>query len=199
MKNKKKAGLLILILAVPAFVVLIGQFFKADHKFTLPHFGDNPVDEVHLKTITGDSIVLSIGKTLSIVTFLCKEEEEVANRVMSEMTRLQELYAGSGSIVKLYTIFSCQEQETYLHELTKLYDVQPEFWILTTPNQSIQDIANNFGVELNKESENYSEQAYSSVYLLDKELMIRGFYNGYSNDDVNKLMEDIRVLEHEYK
>lgn len=200
-QNKKKAGLLFLILAVPAFVVLIGSFFKAEHKFSLPYIGDEAVKPVSFIALDGEDYSLIDSSKSYILTFHCQQEEAVSNKVLSEFTRVQEMYAGTPveHSFQLYSIFTCDEPDAYIKDVSKLYDVDSGFWKLLKPKDSLSVIINALGVQLDTEAKDYAEQAYTAVYLLDRSRKVRGFYNGMSNDDVNKLIEDIRVLENEYK
>ena len=199
-KNNKKAGLLIIILAVPAFVVLIGSFFKGEHKFELPYVNDKSLPAITLQGVDSKEYTLGVdSSTFYVIAFHCKEEQKATNKVLSELTKVQEVFHNTSEPLQLFSVFICQENDTFLNEINKLYSVEERLWKVTKPKDGIKAMVDAFGVQLDIDHENYSEEAYTAIFLVDKQMKVRGFYNGISADDINKLIEDIKVLIHEYK
>lgn len=88
-----------------------------------------------------------------------------------------------------------------LADYAELYGADPEQWMLVTGDKKeIYDLARKFyfAVTSNGKGDSTDFIHTENFILIDKEKRIRGFYDGTSSKEVDKLIDDIHILLKEY-
>ena len=216
MKINIKAGLLIIILLVPAFVYLFLKFFGNNH-YSLHKM--IPIDVVE-KNIDGNLIYDTIYHT--IPTFSLKSSKgidfgskelsgkiyvadffftrcpTICPKMTSQLTRVQSAFTDSKDFnIVSFTVDPLNDTPEVLNSYASKYKSNPSSWFyLTGIKDSIFTIAKD-GFKLNAlDDPNGGVEFIHSdkLVLVDKNRIIRGFYNGTDPKDVDRLITEIKVL-----
>ncbi len=131
----------------------------------------------------------------------------ICPKMSSQMQRVQEAFLNDPNVVILsYTVDPQHDSVAALQNYAAQYEAKPGKWhLLTGQKEEIYHLAKRGYFVTAKEddttSTNLEEQFVHTdkFVLVDGDGVIRGFYNGTSREEVDKLILEIKVLLHEYK
>ncbi|WP_247235906.1 SCO family protein [Telluribacter sp. SYSU D00476] len=214
MQKFRKAGLLILLLAVPAFIFIFLKLFGINH-YDLPTFhpAKNPTTgEVTLSN--GDTVYYAVQglKLLSsrdsamfteanlrdkftvahVLPTVCSD---TCQKALTQLSRVHDL---TQSIPQLQFLTITEGGTTGLDSLSNQYGMNSASWVVVTGSQ---EEVNRAAGEVIRLSQNIpaSTQTISlsnRLILIDGVGHIRGYYDAQDIEDVDRLMAEIKVLEY---
>lgn len=215
--NKKALLALLLAILLPAVGYLLTNYYsKRDVSMPQRFFYDSvSVSHTNGKTVY-DTIwhhvrdvqfINQFGKKVSfadlkgkiiVLDFFFTRCPSICPRLAKEMKRLQNSFAKNDSIVQFVSI-SVDPEHDSVPELRKWqarFNINPDNWWLLTGNR---DSIYNFGLHEMKASiaDPGIDTAFihsEDFFLLDKERIIRGWYNGFDSSAQKTLVRDIPLL-----
>ena len=120
----------------------------------------------------------------------------------TQMQRVQNQYMDDQDFKILsHTVQPEIDSVPVLKEYSNLYEANPDKWIFVTGNKKlIYDLARKSYFAAVTEGDGGPEDFIhtENFVLVDKEKRIRGFYDGTSEESVDKLIIDIEILQQEY-
>ncbi len=213
MQKYIKTGLLIIVLVVPVLIFLFLQGYTTNH-FDLPYYvplRDSVTNEVIVKngdttfyqlenfslaTFDSQSIITAAqlrGKITVISTIKgpCGEECE---KVISKLTRIRALHESFPSLAVLTIL---RTQDTTL--LKKIADRPQGGWLVAFLPEDVykQVLQNVFHLDISDNTQTIS--GYKPFSLIDRKGYIRGYYNVREDEEIERLLAEIRVLEYNTK
>jgi protein SCO1/2 len=183
------------------------------------HFKRLPVIGPVAVTASGDSVFHTVGdfhltnqdgKTISqadlagkiyVANFFFASCKTVCPDMNQHMRRIQEKFKGSDEIrLVSYTVDPEADSVPVLADYAKNLRVDNNmWWFLTGPKDSIYTLARESyllpAAQRIAEGDFFHSQ---DLLLIDKEKRIRGIYDGTEKYEVDTLMDEIKVLMHEY-
>jgi protein SCO1 len=220
-KNLVKTGILMATLVLPVFVYLFLRFFSQNH-FVLPRYApvidslSKNVQFHELKNsisgkITKDTLYHNLpaflfvnqhnqitssqtlaGKIL-ISTFLDTKNTEICSKTSRQMARVQEYFKENNSVVLLsHTVNPEYDSYKKLNEYANIYEALPQKWFfLTGAKKDLLNLAKN-GYFLKTSLAELPD--FKTIVLVDKQGIIRGYYNGTTKKDVDRLVLETKIL-----
>ncbi|GAB3923860.1 SCO family protein [Larkinella terrae] len=217
-----KAGILLLLLVVPAFVFIFLKVF-GQNQFNLqtffpvidaktgkietrparnPVLGNDTQDTVFytLPIITGTlpdkkpySTAALRGK-IYVASFIGLECDTTCAKVAGQLNRVQDIFSQKPEVM----LVSYVDKDSVAAQVRKSYDVQPDKWLIAKPDTlETTFIAEQYYRVKQRPMtgrKNETFTLYEGLVLIDHEGHIRGFYNGTDKTDVDRLVLEIRVL-----
>ena len=216
MKNKAFLALLIAILLPVTGYLLTDYFSKRDTQMPQRYFYDSvsvsqkrgkiiydtawhKVSNIHLINQFGKQVSLDDLKgKIIVLDFFFTRCPTICPQLARAMKKLQSSFTNNDSIVQFVSI-SVDPLHDSVSELSKWalkYKVDPDSWWLLTGNR---DSIYNFGIHEIKASiaDANVDTAFihtENFFLLDKERIVRGWYNGFDSAAQKKLVRDIPLL-----
>jgi protein SCO1/2 len=165
MKRYLKAGLLTLVLVLPALIVLFLHGFAENH-FTLPYL-QPLVDSTGTVVMNGLDTVFyqvpkAVEKNIKVVAFF---GENPSNQLIQQFSRVEKLASDDVKVEAL-------KGENVEKDATEIYKIKP-----LIKAKSAENIL-------------YNEQ----FILIDKEGYTRGVYDGTDPEDVDRLLAELKIL-----
>lgn len=212
--KKIQTGILISLLVLPVFLYLIISNDSKGTYFALPILGPRNVSE------SGDTIYHTIGKfefvdsenqvvsdldfkgSVFISDFFFTQCEGICPKMSTGLSRVQEYYR-TNDLVKFlsHTVDPEYDNGSVLTEYAKFYNAIPGKWYFVTGNKkSIYNKAIKSYLIVAGEEDSDVEFVHSEkLVLIDKEKRIRGYYDGTSKEEIERLVLEINVLLQEYE
>lgn len=214
----KKIIILVTVLALPGFLYYLLQE-KGENRYKPLHiFGPKKVastfhtkrgkqipDTIYhtirdfkLLSSRGDSIGIPTDSNhITVVNFFFTKCKSFCKEMNAQMARVASTYAGNRK-VHFYSITVDPEHDTpeVLSEYAKSVHADPADWSFLTGNKDfIYELAQkDFLVDAYLDSNNPENIIHSPMLILvDPDKRIRGFYDSSSKDQVNKLIDEIKV------
>ncbi len=126
----------------------------------------------------------------------------ICPKISSQLTRVQDIFRNQADVMLLsHSVDPEHDRPEQLREYAKKYEAIPGKWyFLTGSKQAIYDLALHgyylpvvdAGVKEGKPDETFIHS--EKLVLVDKEGIVRGFYDGTDTKDVDRLILEIRVL-----
>jgi len=222
MNKFMKAGVLIILLALPVFLYIFLRVF-GQNKYSLPVYYPQGVDSVQVDgkwkvdsvyhTITPFEFTNQDNKKISgaavkgkiyVADFFFTRCGSICPKMSSQLSRVQEAFKGDQDIKILsFSIDPEHDSVEVLKNYAAQYKAESNQWhFLTGDKHKIYELGQKgFKIAVGKEKEEVTPDYFHSsrLMLIDKQGRIRGYYNGVSRDDVDKLILEIKVLLQEYK
>lgn len=219
-KALRKAWFLFAVFLLPAILCLIFYYYfvrkplikdaKPSTFIAMPYFGSktisdkgdtvyNSIKSINLLDLEGKPFNLSSteGKVL-IVNFFSLQNINLSNKMAASLFRVQNKleYLKKLAVISV-NLTPEKDSISNLIETSKKVHTHPKFWNLYTGNQpEIERWARvNFGL---RKSE-IDSLSYSQFYLIDLNRNIRGIYNGTQSTEVNRLLDEVKVLNSIYR
>ena len=208
------AGFLLVFFAA----VLIAYFLQKDKALPIYNPSDiNPslVDESvqNIKEnhkIRSFSLVNQLGDSISekdfenkiyVADFFFTRCMGICPKMSKQMDRAAEEFKQDNEIMFLsHSVTPVADSVPVLAEYAELYGADPTQWMLATGDKKeIYDLARKsyFAVTTEGTGDSTDFIHTENFVLIDKNKRIRGFYDGTSSEDVDRLIEDIRILQKE--
>ncbi|WP_080053940.1 SCO family protein [Spirosoma aerolatum] len=151
----------------------------------------------------GKTVDQSIVKNkIYVADFFFTRCGTICPRISSQLTRVQDIFRENPSIVFLsHTVDPEHDRPAQLKAYAQKYEAIPGKWyFLTGDKAAIYDLAMHgyylptvdAGVKEGKPDETFIHS--EKLVLVDKEGIVRGFYDGTNKEDVDRLILEIRVL-----
>lgn len=217
-----KAGILLLLLVVPAFVFIFLKVF-GQNQFALqtffpvidaktgkietrparnPVLGNDTQDTVFytLPQIVGSlpdkksfSTTGLLGR-IHVASFFGLACDTTCAKVAGQLNRVQDIFTQKPEIV----LVSYVDKDSVTAQIVKSYDVEPGKWLLAKPDSLETTFIAEQYYRIKQRPmtgrKNETFTLYEGLVLIDQEGHIRGFYNGTDKTDVDRLVLEIRVL-----
>ncbi len=226
--NRKflKAGILAVLLGVPALIFLVLHQFGKNH-FDLPYYFPEINDYGEAVVVNGDTVFSKIpdfeltdqygrkfvsermqGK-ITVADFFFTRCGTICPKLSSELTRVQGVFRDNQEVLLLsMTIDPKHDSSEVLRTYATEYGAEKDKWFfLTGGKKEIYDLAiKGFKLpvadasEYDPDIENIDEMFIHSekLLLIDKAGYIRGIYDGTNKEDVDRLIVEISVLQESY-
>lgn len=126
----------------------------------------------------------------------------ICPKMNAEMTRVQKAYAGNKDFKILsFTVDPEVDDVQQMHDYAEGHGAHPDQWyFLTGKKEDLYQLARkSFFVLKPAEAQNLGDGGSDFIHtnnfvLVDQELRIRGYYDGTSTHEVDKLIHDIDIL-----
>ena len=217
---KNKLSLIIPFLILVVGVAIAYNFIKADR--TLPIYSPsqlNPelVDEsLQLKKskhrIANFNLIDQDGEEFSqadlegkyyVADFFFTTCPSICIDMSEQLRRVQEEYMEDSQFrILSHTVHPEVDSAETLKAYAELQDANPDKWIFVTgEKQQIYELARKSYFAATTEGDGGVDDFIhtENFILIDKEKRIRGFYDGTSEEDVDRLINDIGILAYEYE
>lgn len=236
MLNWKKAGMLTLILVIPALLFLWIRFAGENH-YTLRRYyplrnetgqgyrivrkgPERPwwepqtdtlfhtIPDFHL--LTQDSLPANASLTkgkIYVAAFFFTRCPTVCPRLSAQLARVQDIFEQQPDVLLVsHTIDPHHDTPAVLRAYAQRMNARPGRWVfLTGDKQQLYDLAMK-GYKLAVQDDTPENQPVSpalshdsKLVLVDKEGIIRGYYDSQDKEEVDRLILEIRVLLDIYK
>jgi protein SCO1/2 len=194
--------------------ILISILAACKNNNKLPYYGPRQI------SANGDSIYHQIppfsffnqdGNVISdetvkgkihVADFFFTSCPTICPKMTSQLKRLQAELKDVDIIILSFTVDPRRDSIARLKQYAEKNAINTTNWHLLTGNkEEIYDLGRN-GYYLNAMEDDKAAGGFlhSEIFVLvDKELHIRGLYEGTSTESVNKLINDIKKLHHEYE
>lgn len=217
-----KAGILLLLLVVPAFVFIFLKVF-GQNQFMLPTFfpvmdaktgkvemqpasksgwGKETQDTVFYKLppIAGKlpdkkpfSTTALNGK-FYVASFFGLSCDTTCSKVASQINRIQDIFIQKPEVM----LVSYVDKDSVARQVLKSYEVRPDKWLIARPDTFETTFLAEQYYRIKQRPmtgrKNETFTLYEGLVLIDHDGHIRGFYNGTDKTDVDRLILEIRVL-----
>lgn len=221
-----KAGILLFLLVVPAFVFIFLKVF-GHNQFTLQTFfpvmdaktgriETRPADKSSWGKGTPDTVFYVLppiagtlpdkkpfstsaltGK-LYVASFLGLNCDSTCAKVVSQLNRVQDIFTQKQDVM----LVSFVDTDSVAKQVMASNDVEPEKWLIAKPDTLETTFLGEQYYRIKQRPmtgrKNETFTLYEGLVLVDHEGHIRGFYNGTDKADVDRLVLEIRVLQDIY-
>lgn len=198
--------------------VLIAYFLQKDKALPIynpsdinPSLVDESVQNVKENhKIRSFSLINQLGDSISeknfenkiyVADFFFTRCMGICPKMTKQMDRAAKEFKEDNEIMFLsHSVTPIADSVPVLAEYAELYGANPEQWMLVTGDKKeIYDLARKsyFAVTTEGTGDSTDFIHTENFVLIDKNKRIRGFYDGTSSEDVDRLIEDIRILQKE--
>ncbi|MCC5943816.1 MAG: SCO family protein [Bernardetiaceae bacterium] len=227
MQNKKKWLILGAIFIVPIFFIILvysgeNEYTTLDIYYDLrnpefdpgfieandcePNFKDSVHHVRHFELINQDSQQVKEadmrGKIYVANFILTRCTQNICPQMSSELVRVQEAF-GEREDVRIASFSIDPEHDTpyKLRKYAALYKANTKHWMFFTgEKEQIHQLAKCSYFIAIEDGGSYASLDHSDRFILiDKEGKIRGYYNGTSRQDVDRLINELQLLMREYE
>lgn len=221
MNNKfsiKKIVILVSLLAVPGFLYYlltekgenryrplgifgpkqVASTFHSRHGKIIPDTIYHVIRDFKLLSSTGDSIgIPTDSNQITVVNFFFTNCKTFCNDMNTQMARVVAEYPNN-KMLKFYSISVDPEHDTpsVLNAYAKKYKANPTRWNFLTGNKDfIFELARQDFLVDAFSDRNHNENIVHSpmLILIDADKRIRGYYDSTSKEQVDKLIDEIKV------
>ncbi|RFS16479.1 SCO family protein [Emticicia sp. C21] len=226
-KNATKAGILIAILVIPAFIFIFLKLFGNNY-YKLPYMMPEMDEHGQVLMKGADTVYHKIpnfvltdqsGNQFSsqqtkgkiyVADFFFTRCGTICPKLSSAMVRVQDVFADSPDVLMVsHSVDPNHDTPQVLAAYAKKYDAKAGRWFfLTGEKKAVYDLAIKGyklpvadASEYDKNIKNVDEMFIHSekLMLIDKEGYIRGIYDGTINTDIERLLAEVKVLQEIYK
>lgn len=220
LKKYIKAGILLIVLGIPAFVFIFLKVF-GENKFDLPHYFPELDASGEVKVVNGDTTFITVPNftltdqsdekvefnkdKITIVSFFFSRCGTICPITNKNLLRVAETFKSNDSIdiltLTVDPVYDTPEiLKKYANELGSSYK---NWRFLTGDKKYIYDLAIK-GLKLPvSDASDYDENIVDidqtfihsdKLLLVDKKGNIRGIYEGTNKSDIERLVVEIKVL-----
>ena len=202
-------------------IVLTSFYIILQPKITLPIYSPNMVsselveeDIRHVKKyhkISDFSLTNQNGKIITqeyydnkiyIADFFFTTCPTICPIMTENMFQIQEKTIGNDVLLVSYSVTPEIDSTAQLKKYALEKGVNDNKWnLLTGDKKQIYDLARKsyLVAKNNGNGGKYDMIHTENFVLIDKEKRIRGFYDGTNNEEMDKLLKDVKILENSYK
>ena len=212
--KKFQTGILISLLILPVFLYLIISNDSKGTYFALPILGPRDVNE------SGDTVYHKIGKfqfvnsnaqivsdldfegSIYVTDFFFTQCEGICPKMSTGLSRVQEYYRDNNKVKFLsHTVDPEYDKGDVLTNYAMFYNAIPGKWYFVTGDKkAIYDKAiKEYFVVASEEDTDVQFVHSEKLVLIDKDKKIRGYYDGTSKEEIERLVLEINVLLQEYE
>jgi protein SCO1/2 len=202
MRKSQKIGLLLLLLAIPIFFVLFFELFSTSH-YAVPVYYENGIDSlqecepssnVHQinyseeqNGITPVMGSLSISEKLTVVYPLPSDCDTRCQFLLEELSRLQNIFDPE---TLLQFLFIADTAASTQNQIVNTFNQNRLGWSLLGGTEA--DITSFLQCEL--VLPRAAIPIEETIVLVDEQRQIRGYYQGTSTEEVDRLIAEIKIL-----
>lgn len=214
-----KVGTVIAILAIPALLGLLGYIYTHQHANLKVYFARDSVkvggayqvtsaDEIPPFTFTDQNgKIFSSAEHLKgkiyVADFIFTNCPGICPKMTGNLQKVQESFAGDSDFhIVSFTVDPERDSVETLNKYAEKYHADYSKWhFLTGSKDSIYNLAQkNFRIVAGENDDDPLDFVHSErLILVDKNGWVRGYYNGTKAEDIDKLIEEIRVLKYIYE
>lgn len=213
----KKGLILFAILALPSIAYLLLRTGTNKYKSLEIYGPKEPVSKTVNGKIVVDTIYHSVGGfsllssdsvvvtekvtegKIFVVDFFFTTCKTICPKMADQLVRVQNQYEKDSNVVILsHTVDPTYDSNSVLKQYAESHKAIPGKWyFLTGDKKTIYDLArNNYFISATEGDGGVGDFIHSEqLVLVDSKKHIRGFYDGTDYRDVQRLMDEIRVLE----
>lgn len=165
---------------------------------------DHRISDFELIDQTGSPFMLNdLNGQIYVTDFFFTTCPTICKEMVKHMYLVQEEFSGDAEVhLVSHTVYPEQDSVSVLAEYGKNFGVDADQWTLLTGDKKvIYDLARKSYFAVSTEG-NGGETDFihtENFVLVDKEKRLRGFYDGTSLTDVQRLIKDIKQLKKEYE
>jgi protein SCO1 len=220
MQKSSKLLILVVLLILPVLIFLFLNQFGRNHYKLLIYY---PLDSTQVKgkwqikyhTIADFKLTNQIGKTISrqnlqgkvyVADFFFTRcgNPTFCPRMSSELSRVQAKFANKPQVQLVsFTVDPEHDTPEVLRKYAQNYQANAKQWhFLTGSKKTIYDLAfHSFKVNALEEKDVVTPDFIhtTKLILVDEQGRIRGYYDGTSREEVDKLMVEIEILLYELR
>lgn len=219
MKNKVFKAVIAAMLAIPALFFLVAHY-TGENYYDLPRFIVKDVNESvvdgHIvsdtvyhqvesfELLTEDSTVFSsdafTGK-ISVVSFIFTNCPYECKMITANLIKLNSIFDNDQDVrVYSMTVDPLNDTPHVLSLYKEGYEIETDKWMfLTHPNKEyLYDVIQKQFFVSAREDEKLGFIHTEKVILLDKERVIRGFYDGTDSQSIDDMISGIQILKENY-
>ena len=142
-----------------------------------------------------------VENTIYVADFFFATCQSICPKMSFQMQRLSKEFADDPEIKFIsHTVMPEADSVPVLNAYAQQYGADPDKWLLVTGDKKqIYDLARKSYFAVTTEGDGGKSDFIhtENFVLVDKNKRIRGFYDGTSSEDIDRLIEDIRVLKRE--
>ncbi len=220
-KNLKRYSPLIIIMTLLSIIVLTSFYYILKPKVTLPIFSPNMVSSelveesiYHVKKyhkISDFSLTNQNGETVTeenynnkiyVADFFFTTCPSICPIMTENMFYIQEKTINKDILLVSYSVTPEIDSVAQLKKYAIEKGVDDSRWnLLTGEKKDIYELARKsyLVAKNNGDGGKYDMIHTENFVLIDKEKRIRGFYDGTNKEEMDKLLNDIQILENSYK
>jgi len=220
-KNLKRYSPLIIIMTLLSIIVLTSFYYILKPKVTLPIFSPNMVSSelveesiYHVKKyhkISNFSLTNQNGETVTeenynnkiyVADFFFTTCPSICPIMTENMFYIQEKTINKDILLVSYSVTPEIDSVAQLKKYAIEKGVDDSRWnLLTGEKKDIYELARKsyLVAKNNGDGGKYDMIHTENFVLIDKEKRIRGFYDGTNKEEMDKLLNDIQILENSYK
>ncbi len=206
-----------LLLLVPAVFLAWFILNKQEHKplRQLPYFGPKRNNKTHdtvYHTVMPFLFTNQYNESVSeqnvkgkifVVDFFFTSCKSICPIMSSQMERVYHTFYGNNNVLILsHTVLPEEDSVMQLLEYAKLHGVKNKQWLFLTGQKKDLYYMARKGYLLNAENGNGDKDDFihtQNFALVDKEMHLRGFYDGTDSTEVTRLITDINLLLEDYR
>jgi protein SCO1 len=164
---------------------------------------DHTISNFKLINQNGDTVTNKITEDkIYVADFFFTTCQSICPKMSSSMAILQKKYSADNSIILLsHSVTPEMDSVPILVEYAKKFNVDSKKWqLLTGDKKEIYKLARkSYFVVLDEGDGGVQDFIHTENFvLIDKEKRIRGFYDGTSSIEIERLIGDIDILKNEY-
>lgn len=216
MRKYLKAGILVLVLVVPALVFLFLKNFGQNHYSLRTYYpvkvdtivvdGEEKLDTAFhvippfdLVSQSGEKITNStFDNSIYVADFFYTKCPNVCPKMSSQLSRVQDAFENNEDVKILsHTVDPNFDSTKVLSDYGSAYGAKEGKWFFVTGDKKqIYDLARyGYFVSATEGTGGSEDFLHSEKFvLIDKEGHIRGYYNGTDSEEVDRLILEIRIL-----
>jgi protein SCO1/2 len=210
----KKTGILLTLFMVPVFIIFMFTILGKSHH-RLPVFfaydsiqvdGEYKVTDAqtipdfkfinyNLDTIRGRQF----SNKIRVFDFVFTTCGGICPQMTKQLSRAQEFVRNDSNVVFIsFTVDPAYDSPQVLAKYAQKYEAMPNWYFLTGSKDSIYHLGQNAFYLTTKQNEKDPLDFLHSnkLILVDQNGWIRGYYNGTEEKEVDRLVTEIKVLQH---
>jgi protein SCO1/2 len=219
MKSLTKAGILIVALVIPVFIYLSLKTLGTNH-YKLPRFipqidstNDQPIiknGDTLFRSIPAFSLIDQNGQVFDqsktkgkvyVADFIFTRCNTICPKMSSQLTRYQDAFSNNPAVLIVsHTVDADFDTVPVLKKYAKEYDaIDGKWFFLTGDKKEIYKMAHRsyFIPLLENEGEQDPNNTFTHserMMLVDWNGVIRGFYDGSSKKDIDRMILETKIL-----
>jgi protein SCO1/2 len=212
----KKVLILGLLILVPIFAFIFLEVFGSNYYELKTYFpeidaqteapvmaqGDTVFQQIpdfRLTSQQGQTITLAnLEKKVFVANFIFTSCKGVCKKMSSQMVRVQQAFAKQPKVKILsFTVDPARDSVGALQQYAARYGANANQWLfLTGPKQDIYQLAiTGFKLPVMEVTTGLPDFIHSEKFMLvDARRHVRGIYDGTSEDEVDRLITEIKIL-----
>ncbi len=212
MNKVLKTGILVVILMVPVLIYIFLRTQGSNH-YSLPvitpeFYDSTSVTKVHrIETVPNFRLMSQDGTYLTredvdgkiyVADFIFTRCKTICPKMTTQLTRVQESIRNlDNALIISHTVDPEHDQADVLQQYADMYGAIPGKWyFLTGEKEEIYRLAKlGYSLPAMKDDGGPEDFLHSEKFLLiDAKGRIRGIYDGTDNEDVDRLIMEIKIL-----